>query len=88
MQKSNLELIIGGRKTLVTIVGGMKPAHGPTLDGKGKVQSLKIGQSPEHPGKLLMQDAGGNPFMTTKDELYAALLHAAPEYEIKAVKKQ
>jgi hypothetical protein len=88
MHKSNLELVIGGRKTLVTIIGGMKPAHGMSLDGKTKVQSLKIGQSAEHPGKLFVADASGNAIMTTKDELFVALQHAAPDYEIRAVKKQ
>lgn len=87
MQKSNLELVIGGKKTLVTIVGGMKLAHGTSLDGKSKVQSLKIGQSPDHPGKLFVQDASGNAIMTTKDELFAALQHAAPDYVITAAKK-
>ena len=82
-----LKLRINGVMTTVKLPNGLKPAHGVGIDGRTKVQSLQIGQSPEHPGMLFVQDAHGNNSVTTADELYVATQHAAPGHKISAIKQ-
>jgi hypothetical protein len=77
MKTKQLQLRINGVMTTVTLPNGLKPAHGPGIDGKTKVESLLIGTSPEYPGKVFIQDAGGNNSMTDADELFVASQHAA-----------
>jgi len=54
-------------------------APGTGLDGKTKVESLKLGKSDDHPGKTLVQDAHGNNMITTADELFVAAQAAAEQ---------
>lgn len=71
-KKSTLQLMIAGAMTSVALAEKMIPAHGTGLDGKTQVNSLKLGKSDDHPGKIVAEDSEGNPFITTADELFAA----------------
>ena len=57
----------------VPIPGGMKPAHGSGIDEKTQVKSLSSGSSPDHPGRVFVQDVHGNVIITTSDEVCALL---------------
>ncbi len=81
-----LKLRINGVMTTVKLPNGLRPVHGTGLDGQ-PVKSLQIGESPEHPGMLFVQDAHGNNSVTTASELFVATQHAAPRHKITAIKR-
>jgi len=76
---NTLQLVIAGAMTSVALAKEMTPAHGIGLDGKTKVESLQLGKSDDHPGKVLVQDSEGNPMITTADELFVAAQIAAEQ---------
>ncbi len=78
-KKSTLQLMIAGVLAHVALAKEMTPAHGTGLDGKTKVKSLHLGESADHPGKVLVQDSEGNNMITTADELFVAAQIAAEQ---------
>ena len=78
-KKVTLQMVIAGAMTSVALAKEMTPAHGTGLDGVSKVESLKLGKSDEHPGKILVQDSEGNSMITTADELFVAAQIAAEQ---------
>ena len=79
MNKRTLQMLIAGAMTTVALTEDLKAAHGTGLDGKTEVKSLKLGQSAEHPGKILVQDAEGNNIITDANEMFVAAQAAAEQ---------
>ena len=73
MNKKQIQVMIAGALATVSIPNGMQKAHGVGLDGVTKVDSLEVGQSPEHPGKHFVRDTEGNSIVGTPHELFVAV---------------
>ena len=87
-KQRTLQMLIAGAMATITLTEDLKPAHGPGLDGTTQVNSLKLGESDDHPGKTVVQDVEGNNMITTADELFVAAKAAGEKvgWRVTAVK--
>lgn len=86
LNATQVHLTINGKPTKVALTKSLQQAHGTGLDGR-KVESLMYGTAAEYPGKVFIQDSQNNVIMTDVNELFVALQHAAPAWNISATKK-